>query len=165
MGEQTVARLRQLAGGLALFTAVVHLLHPSQGGAALVVYADAGYLGDPRPLAFTLAAFALISGVLLGYNGFAGRALYLGGVAVTGLFLVGFVAWHTLLDHGAFWPHLEPNAHGGNPLVVAARHLLDDPLVLVSKLAELALLGCLLVLLRVDCRGPETDDVTATREA
>lgn len=154
MDETTLGRLRLLAGGLALFTAVVHLVHPSQGGAALVVYAQAGYLGDPRPLAFTLGAFALISGVLLGYNGFAGRTLYLGGIAVTLSFLVGFVAWHTLLDHGAFWPHLEPNAHGGNPLVVAALHLRDDPLALVSKLAELALLGCLLVLLVADDRAP-----------
>ena len=150
MDETTRARLRLLAGGLALFTAVVHLVHPSQGGAALLVYAQAGYLGDPRPLAFTLAAFALISGVLLGYNGFAGRTLYLGGVVVTLCLLVGFVAWHTLLDHGAFWPYLEPNTHGGNPLVVAARHLLDDPLVLTSKLAELALLGCLVVFLLED---------------
>lgn len=147
MEEPTRSRLRLLAGGLALFTAVVHLVHPSQGGAALIVYAQVGYLGDPRPLAFTLGAFALISGVLLGYHGFAGRRLYLGGVVVTLSFLLGFVAWHTLLDHGAFWPYLEPNAHGGNPLVVAAQHLLDDPLVLVSKLAELALLGCLAQLL------------------
>lgn len=153
MEESTVGRLRLAAGLLALFVAVVHLLHPSQGGVALVVYARAGYLGDPRPLAFTLGAFALVSGVLLGHNGFAGRRLYLGGVAVTLAFLVGFLAWHTLFDHGAFWPHLEPNAHGGNPLVVAAQHLLDDPLVLASKLGELALLGCLLVLLRVDGPG------------
>lgn len=150
MDETTVGRLRYLAGGLALFTGVVHLLHPSQGGVALLVYADAGYLGDPRPLAFTLGAFALISGVLLGYNGFAGRALYLGGGVVTGLFLLGFVVWHTLLDHGAFWPHLEPNVHGGNPLMVAVEHLLDDPLALVSKLSELALLAVLVTLLRVD---------------
>lgn len=150
MEESTVARVRLLAGGLALFTAVVHLLHPSQGGVALLVYANAGYLGDPRPLVFTLGAFALISGVILGYNGFAGQALYLGGILVTGLFLVGFVAWHTALDHGAFWPHLEPNVHGGNPLVVAVEHLLGDPLALASKLAELALLGCLLLLVRVD---------------
>lgn len=165
MDEPLIGRLRQVAGGLALFTAVVHLLHPSQGGAALLVYADVGYLGDPRPLAFTLAAFALISGVLLGYNGFAGRPLYLGGVAVTGLFLGGFVAWHTLLDHGAFWPHLEPNAHGGNPLVVAVQHLLDDPLVLASKLAELALLACLLVLLRVDDGDPAAADRAPTGES
>lgn len=150
MEEVTVVRVRLLAGGLALFTAVVHLLHPSQGGVALLVYANAGYLGDPRPLVFTLGAFALVSGVVLGYNGFAGRALYLGGVLVTGLFLVGFVVWHTALDHGAFWPHLEPNVHGGNPLVVAVEHLLGDTLALVSKLAELALLGCLMVLVRVD---------------
>ncbi|QLD88409.1 hypothetical protein HWV07_04925 [Natronomonas salina] len=150
MDDATLARLRLLAGGLALFTAVVHLLHPSQGGVALLVYANAGYLGDPRPLVFTLGAFALISGVLLGYNGFAGRGLYLGGILVTLCFLVGFVVWHTALDHGAFWPHLEPNVHGGNPLIVAVEHLLGDPLALVSKLAELVLLVCLVVLVRVD---------------
>jgi hypothetical protein len=147
MEESTARRLRHLAGALALFVAAVHLLHPSQGGVALLVYANVGYLGDPRPLLFTLAAFALVSGVLLGYNGFAGRGLYLGGVAVTGALLGGFLAWHTVLDHGAFWPHLEANVHGGNPLVVAAEHLARDPLLLASKPAELALLGALVVLL------------------
>lgn len=155
--ETSVARLRTFAGVLAAFTAVVHLLHPSQGGAALLVYANAGYLGDPRPLAFAVGAFALLSGVLLGYNGFAGRWLYLGGIAVVLAFLGGFAVWHTALDHGAFWPHLHPNEHGaGHPLAVAARHLLDDPLVLVSKLTELALLASLLVLLRVDGGGRDS---------
>lgn len=148
--EPSVARLRLIAGLLAAFTATIHLLHPSQGGVALLVYANVGYLGDPRPLAFTIGAFALVFGILLGYNGFAGRVLYLGGIVVVLAFLVGFGVWHTVLDHGAFWPHLEPNVHAGDPLAVAVGHLLDDPLVLASKLAELALFACLVALLRVD---------------
>ncbi len=146
-----VSRLRYLAGGLAVFVAAVHLFHPSQGGVALLVYAQAGYLGDPRPLLFTLGAVALLAGVILGYQGFAGRRLYLGGLIVVAVFPVGFILWHTVFDHGAFWPYLEPNVHGhGNPLVVAAQHLVGDGYVFVSKVAELSLLVVLLVLLRVD---------------
>lgn len=151
MEETSVRRLQAIAAILALVVAGIHLLHPSQGGVALLVYARVGYLGDPRPLLFTLSAFALISGVLLGYNGFHGRRLYLGGIVVTLSLLLGFVAWHTVLGHGGFWPYLEVNQHThGSTLSVVRWHLASDPTLLVSKLTELALLGCLLVLLRVD---------------
>lgn len=154
MDDQSVRRLRWVAAALALVVAVLHLLHPSHGGHALLVYASAGYLGDPRPLLFTLGGFALVFGVLLGYNGFAGRWLYLGGIVVTLAFLVGYGLWHTVLDHGAVWPYIEPNdTHGGNPLFVVLAHLRIERLALVSRLAELGLLGCLVVLLRVDQQG------------
>lgn len=151
MEASSVERLRAIAAILAVVVAGIHLLHPSQGGVALLVYAQVGYLGDPRPLLFTLGAFALVSGVLLGYNGFHGRSLYLGGIVVTLSLLLGFVAWHTVLGHGGFWPYLEVNEHtGSSTLSVVRWHLASDPTLLVSKLTELALLGCLLVLLRVD---------------
>lgn len=151
MNETEVARLRVVAAVLALVVAAIHLLHPSQGGVALLVFARVGYLGDPRPLLFTLGAFALIFGVVAGYQGLDRRPLYLGGVAVTLAFLVGFLLWHTALDHGGFWPYLEPNEHPNrHALLVAVDHLRRDGLLLAAKLAELALLGTLVVLLRVD---------------
>jgi hypothetical protein len=154
MDSHSVRRLRWVAGALAVLVAAVHLLHPSHGGHALVVYAAAGYLGDPRPLVFTLGGFALVFGVVLGLNGFAGRRLYLGGVVVTLAFFLGYGLWHTLLDHGAFWPYIEPNeTHGGNPLFVVLAHLRVERLALVSKLAELGLFGCLAALLWVDQQG------------
>jgi hypothetical protein len=82
MDEGTVGRLRIAASVLALVVAAIHLLHPSQGGHALLTYARVGYLGDPRPLLFTLGGFALVFGVVAGYNGVGGRLLYLGGIAI-----------------------------------------------------------------------------------
>ena len=151
MDDADVARLRVAAAVLAAVVAGIHLLHPSQGGVALVVFARVGYLGDPRPLLFTLGAFALVFGVVAGAQGLAGRRLYLGGIAVTLAFLLGFLAWHTALDHGGFWPHLEANDHSHrHPLLVAADHLRRDGLLWAATLAELALLAALAVLSRAD---------------
>lgn len=151
MDDRTVRRLRWVAAALALVVAALHLLHPSHGGHALVVYAAAGYLGDPRPLLFTLGGFALVFGVLLGYNDFAGPRLYLAGIVVVLPFFVGYGLWHTVFDHGAFWPYIEAHgSHEENPVLVVLAHLRVERLALVSKLAELGLLGCLVALLRVD---------------
>ncbi len=151
MDDAEVARLRIVAAALAGVVAAIHLLHPSQGGVALLVFARVGYLGDPRPLLFTLGAFALVFGVIAGAQGIDRRPLYIGGIAVALAFLLGFVAWHTALDHGGFWPHLEANEHPDrNALLVAVDHLRRDGLLLASKLAEAGLLAALLVLYRVD---------------
>lgn len=151
MDESTVRGLRLLAVGLAATVAGIHLLHPTLGGRALVVYARVGYLGDPRPLLFTLGAFALVFGIVAGVNGLHGRALYAGGLVVAFLFFVSYPLWHTVLDHGSFWPYIARRGHThGSPLGVVLRHLLDDPLALVSAVAELLLVAVLVVLLRVD---------------
>ena len=151
MDEAELGRLRVVAVVLAVVVAGVHLLHPSQGGVALLVFARVGYLGDPRPLLFTLGAFAIVFGVVAGAQGLTGRRLYLGGIAVTLAFLLGFLAWHTALDHGGFWPHLEANDHPHrHPLLVAADHLRRDGLLLAATLAELGLLAALAVLYRAD---------------
>lgn len=140
-------RLEVFAAVLAALVAAIHLLHPSQGGVAILVYAQVGYLGDPRPLLFTLGGFALICGVLLWYHGFAGRWLYLGGIVVALVHLLAYPAWHTVLEHGAFWPHLPGYDYEDTGAVeVVVTHLADEPLALASKLLELVLLGCLLVL-------------------
>lgn len=149
MNETGRRRLQVVTAVLALLVAGLHLLHPSHGGHALVVYAAAGYLGDPRPLLFSLGGFALVFGVVLGVNGFAGRPLYLGGILVALAFFLGYAAWHTVLGHGAFWPHIEPHGHvEGHPVVVVGEHLLVERLALLSRLAELALVACLVVLSR-----------------
>lgn len=145
-----VAYLRIFAGVAALVVAGIHLLHPSQGGIALIVYANVGYLGDPRPALFTLGGFALVFGVLLGYNGLDGPRVYLGGILVVLSFLLGYVLWHTVGDHGGFWPYIHPHGHDGNPVVVVARHLIDDPIALVSKVLEIVLVVTLLFLRRAE---------------
>jgi len=86
--------------------------------------------------------------------GLYGRRLYLAGIAVTLVFLLGFLSWHTVFDHGGFWPYLEANEHPDrNALLVAADHLRRDGLLLASKLAELSLLAALIGLLRAENDG------------
>lgn len=153
MNETVRRRLQIVTAILALVVAGLHMLHPSHGGHALVVYVAAGYLGDPRPLLFTLGGFALVFGVIVGYNGFAGRRLYLGGIVVALAFFLGYAAWHTVLGHGAFWPYIEPHGHvEGHPVAVVGEHLLVERLALLSRLAELGLVACLLVLYRTEPR-------------
>lgn len=164
MEEPVRVRLKVLTGAFAAVVATIHLLHPSHGGHALVVYAAVGYLGDPRPLLFTLGGFALVFGILLGYNGFDGRPLYLGGIVLTLAFPLGYAAWHTVLDHGAFWPHIEPQvAEEGHPVVVVLEHLLYERLALYSRLAEAGLLAGLVALYLTE-PGSEPDPDPAALE-
>ncbi len=143
-------RLRYLTAGLALVVAAAHLLDRTEGGIALLVYVQAGYLGSPLPLLFVLGSFALVFGVVLGFQGLAGRLTYLGGIAVVGTFLFGYVVWHTVLDHGAFWPYIEGTHHHGTTFEWFEMHLLGDPYVLGTKAAELVLLVLLIALYRLD---------------
>lgn len=147
MNQRNRRRLQFVTAGLALVVAGMHVLHPTQGGHALMAYAMVGQLGDPRPLLFVIGSFALLFGIMLGFNGFDGKPLYLGGIVVSLAFFLGYGVWHTVLDHGAFWPHIEGHGHhSGNALVVVFEHLLSDSLALASSIAELALLGCLAAL-------------------
>lgn len=147
MDHRSRRGLQFAAAALALVVAGTHLLHPTLGGHALLVYAAVGQLGDPRPLLFAVGSFALLFGVVSGFNGFAGKPLYLGGIVVALAFALGFGVWHTVLDHGAFWPHIESRgSHGGNPIVIVLEHLLNDRIAMLSVIAEVGLVGCLSVL-------------------
>ena len=97
------------AGLLAPVVAGIHVLHPS-GRGRTSVYARVGSLGDPRPLLFALAEFALV-GVVAGSVGLDRRSLYLGGAAVTLSLLAGVVLRHTVLEHGVFRPHPQADCH------------------------------------------------------
>ncbi|ERH04709.1 MAG: hypothetical protein J07HR59_01846 [Halorubrum sp. J07HR59] len=146
----SVRGLRVVAGIVALSVAGVHLLHPSHGVPGLVQWLEIGFIGDPRPLLFVTAGFLILSGVGVGYFGIYRQTVYLGGIAICLGFLGGFAVWHTVLDHGAFWPYIEPQGHGGAPLVVMYEHLRIDRLLLISKLLESTLVVLLTVLYRID---------------
>ncbi|MBP1921355.1 hypothetical protein J2751_000344 [Halorubrum alkaliphilum] len=137
--------LRRLAGVLAAAVAGIHLYW------ALPVAVDQlrfGILHDPRPAAFLLATMAMLMGVLLVVQGFDPLPVYVGGILLMLVFLVGYAAWHTVLDHGAFWPGRP--AHGGHselgPIRLVVVHLQDDSLAFASKVVEAALLAVLSVL-------------------
>ena len=146
-----VRAIRYAAGTLAFVVAVLHLFHPQYGFTRLVQYVQVGTLFDPRPLVFTLSGLAIVAGVLLVFNGVTKRPVYLAGIALMVTYLVGYGAWHTVLEHGGFWPYIEPYGHHEmGTIAVIVDHLRHDWLALASKLAELALLALLVVLYRFD---------------
>ncbi|WP_254864116.1 hypothetical protein [Halovivax gelatinilyticus] len=143
--------LRPVAAGVALVVAIAHLFHPTLGFPRLVEHLRLGTLYDPRPMLFTLSAVAIVAGVLLAYNGVRRQPLYVGGIVLIVAYLAGYGAWHTVLEHGGFWPHIE--AHGHHDMghaAVVVDHLLDDAWALVSKVVEAALLVLLVALLAID---------------
>lgn len=156
--EPSLAKLRStvtenipaLTAALAVVVAWLHLFHPQHGVFRLIEHAQAGVLVDPRPLAFTLAGLAIFAGVFLAYAGVvAKKPLYLLGMALMITFMIGYASWHTVLDHGGFWPHIEAHGHHDQHVVeTIVVHLLADTTALLSKLAELAVLVLLIVLYR-----------------
>ncbi len=136
--------LRRAAAGLAVLVAAIHLYWAMP---VLLRQLQAGLIHDPRPIAFVIASAAIVAGVTLTALGAERRPFYLGGIALMAVFLVGYAAWHTVLDHGAFWPGRPAYHHHDQGFItIMVTHLADDPIALVSKTAELALLTLLGVL-------------------
>lgn len=135
--------------GLTYLVAAIHLFHPSNGFPRLVQLAVVGsvdlLLADPRPLAFTLAAFLLIVGANLALANYRRRLLYPLGMVLVATFVVGYLAWH-YTGHGGFLPGREPVLHGLGPIENVVSHLTSDLVAAVSKLLEVVLLAVLWVL-------------------
>jgi len=143
--------LRLLGATLAVLVAGIHGFHPQLGLPRFLIHLQVGTLFDPRPLLFTLSSLAILVGIVLVHRGVFVRYVYLGGVALMLTYIVGFAAWHTVLDHGAFWPHLPGQPHdelGFFESFVA--HFTVNPVEFLSKLTELALLVVLGLLYRID---------------
>ncbi len=145
--DADVEWLRYPAALLAIGVALIHLMHPTLGGPRLILHVQVGTIFDPRPLLFTLAGFLIMFGIVLASQGVLERAIYAGGVVLMLALILGYGAWHTILDHGAFWPHIHGHGHtevGGLELIWL--HLREDGIAMVSKLFEVGLLGVLVVL-------------------
>ena len=139
----TDKHLRRLAGVLTVAVIGIHLYW------ALPVFSlqlQIGMIHDPRPIAFILASFAMIFGLLLALQGFDQRPMYVGGMALMLVFIVGYGAWHTVLEHGGFWPGRPAHSHDAPFYLVILEHLRHDSIALFSKLAEAALLVVFAVL-------------------
>lgn len=146
-----VRLLRYNAAFFAFFVAGVHLLHPELGIPRLVEHIQLGTLYDPRPLAFTVSGLAILAGIAVVFLEIAKRRVYLLGIGLMLVYLLGYVAWHTVLEHGGFWPHIEAHGHAEmGVLETVVDHMLDDYRDLVSKLSEAILLALLVVLSEVD---------------
>ena len=143
-------KLGVVAAALAYVVAALHLFHPTHGFARLVLVlsVDPGLLlADPRPLAFTFAAGAILLAVPAVLWGVPERPVVVTGVVLVVVLLVGYFAWH-LSGHGGFLPGREPLYHGLSPIQAVASHLTTDPWAAASVVTELALLGALLALIR-----------------
>lgn len=141
---------------MALVVAAVHLYW---GIPRFVAYASIGAMPDPRPLAFVLSGHAILIALTLIVLGVLDRRrTYLPGMVLMAAHLVGYVAWHTLLAHGvptAYGPvgHGHPYHDVQEATLVVVEHVLNSPLALVSKLAELGLLVLLIWFWSEERRG------------
>lgn len=180
MERSRVRVLRFLALQVVGAVAVIHLV---VGGETLVRIVSRGLLGtyltefviaDPRPLLFVLSGLAAFGGILAVARGRLGyRRAYGLGIGLLVGYALGWVAWHTVLDHGLALgdgsptPSADGHSHAG--LLATLRSHYVDPLVatvtastagtpgtgrtllgVVSTSLELLGVALLAVLLRID---------------
>lgn len=140
-------RFEQALIPLALLTAGIHLYW---GIPRFTNYVDVGVMPDPRPVLFVLSGHAILGGLTLVLLGVVDkRWTYLPGVALMLAHLVGYAAWHTVLSHGVAHSaetttHVHDVPHTEAVVSVVFEHLVNSPLALASKLAEVAIIGLLL---------------------
>lgn len=141
-------RIEHLEVTSAILAAIVAGIHLYWGIPRFTAYASVGTMPDPRPLAFVLSGHAIMVAITLVATGrLDARRTYLPGIALMLIHLIGYVAWHTVLAHrvsgtGASTGH----THLDSVAVVVFGHLVNSPLVLVSKLTELTVVVLLGVL-------------------
>lgn len=112
-----------------------------------MIHLQVGTLFDPRPLAFTVSGFLIIFGILLVYHGLFVQRVYIGGILLMLLFLVGYGTWHTVLEHGGFWPHIHAHGHHDTSAIeIIWVHLVNDTIAMVSKIFEIILAILLTIL-------------------
>ncbi|WP_254823666.1 hypothetical protein [Haloglomus halophilum] len=117
-------KLRFLAVQLVGAVAVVHLVVGLTGfieilvNGLLVTYLTEFVFERPRTLLFTLSGSAILVGLFATARGRLDlRRAYLLGAAMLAAYLVGWLAWHTVLDHGfaltGGGPTETTHTHGG----------------------------------------------------
>lgn len=182
MEAPTARKLRFLALQVVGAVAVIHLV---AGVAELVRFANAGLLvayfageqalAQPEPWLFALSGLAVLGGVLavgLGYLDY--RRAYALGVAAMAVYLLGWLAWHSVLDHGllgAGEAAAEDHSHAGLYGIVRTHYVeplvgiftgADQPgrvtLAVVSKTLEAVAVALLSALYAFDPRVEEPDN-------
>ena len=138
--------LEAVAASLVLVTAGIHLWW---GIPRFTNYASVGVMPDPRPLLFVLSGHAILIGVsLVALGVIEPRWTYLPGIGLMLVHIVGYVGWHTVYRHGieASTHHETAVNHVDDLPLVIADHLLNAPIALASKLAEVAVIVALAAL-------------------
>lgn len=193
MEETHVRRLQFLALQVVGAVAIIHLV---VGGQKLLRIATQGLLGvyltqylwlDPRPALFVVSALALLVGVVATARGWIDRRLaYRLGLVVLVGYVLGWVGWHSVLDHGRSLGGSAATArtHGHDglgevlwshyvvPVVDAVTASASGTpgtgrvlLGVISVTLELVGTGLLLVLLRVDPRAEREAEPNPFRRA
>lgn len=138
--EQTVIALALLTAGIHLYWGIPRFTN----------YVAVGVMPDPRPVLFVLSGHAILGGLTLVLLGVVDkRWTYLPGMALMLAHIIGYAAWHTVLSHGVAYSaettsHVHDVPHTDAMVTIVFEHLVNSPLALVSKLAELAVLSLLL---------------------
>lgn len=148
MRDQHEETVRVVAGLLAALVAGIHLYW---GIPRFTLYASVGSMPDPRPLAFVLSGHVILIGISLVAAGvLRAERLYVPGIVLMVIHLVGYGAWHTVLSHGTTaGPRAPGHSHGGPVAVMGdvVTHLLNSPLALGAALSELGVIVVLGILL------------------
>jgi len=120
---------------------------------------------DPRPFLFVALVLAVLCGIVATWRGLVSyRTAYALGVVLMVGSLAGWVLWHTVLEHGVALTSADPAAaaaatdeHHQGVLNTVIEHAITIPLEGVTKIAELAAVFVLVVLLWADPRATSHD--------
>ena len=185
MEEAAARKLRFLALQVVGAVAVIHVV---AGAAELLRFARAGLLVEylvggqalrqPEPWLFVLSGLAVLGGaVAVGLGRLEYRRAYALGAATMLVYLLGWLAWHSLLDHGllgAGEAAADDHTHAGLLEIVVSHYVgplvgvftgVDQPgrvtLAVVSKTLEAVALTLLSVLYVADPRVEDPENPVA----
>lgn len=148
MSDQSEGVLRVAAGLIAVLVAGIHLYW---GIPRFTLYASIGTMPDPRPLAFVLSGHAILIGITLVAAGVVDAdRLYLPGIGLMAIHLIGYVAWHTVLSHGVAAGRRPPSHSHSGPVALlgdVGTHLLHSPLAFTAAVTEIAVIVLLVLLM------------------
>lgn len=165
MNEQGARVFRLIAAQLVLASALVHLwwglprffvyAHPQ----TLAFYLRSGGIPDPRPFLFVALGLVVIGGIVATWRGLVSyRLAYAVGICLMLGSIAGWVAWHTVFEHGVALTSAAPvgaetGGHHEGVLETVIEHALVIPLEGATKLVELLAVVVFLVLLWADPRA------------
>ena len=141
-----------VAAHLALVAAMVHL---TLGLFNWIRYASVGLLipPDARWPLFVVSGLAILGGMVAVARGRAKRPLYLGGIGLMLVYIVGYFGWH-VSGHRALLFVGPATEHRGPLLTYLVDHLFAGPVEFLAIVSEAGLVVLLLYLLVTDREDP-----------
>jgi len=145
MDSEFPSPVHLLAGHLALVTAVIHL---SLGLYNWFRWARAGFLlpRDLRWPLFVISGIAIVAGMVLVARGRPRRPLYLGGIGLMAVYVLGYFGWH-LSGHRPLFFLGEGTSHDVAVVPFVLEHLFAGPVEFLAIVSEVGLAVVLAYLL------------------